>query len=48
MNTDKMIEDFSHEESKKKPLEELSLFELVAQIKELSDEISKPKQIKIK
>jgi len=39
MNTDKMIEDFSYEESKKKPAEELSMFELVLQIKELSDQI---------
>ena len=39
MNTDKMIEDFSYEESKKKPVEELSMFDLVLQIKELSDQI---------
>lgn len=39
MNTDKMIEDFSYEESKKKPVEELSMLELVFQIKELSDQI---------
>ena len=39
MNTDKMIKDFSYEESKKKPVEELSMLELVFQIKELSDQI---------
>ena len=41
MNTDKMIKDFSYEESKKKPVEELSMFELILQIKELSDQIKK-------
>ena len=41
MNTDKMIENCSYEESKRKPVEALSMFELILQIKELSDQIKK-------